>query len=63
MNYEIDKITKNDTKRDDGLEVTYFDILLKNPVNGIGSMSIPAKTKKEAIKILEENLVSNNSNY
>lgn len=39
----------------DGSVVKYFDIVLKTPIKGISSMSIPAESEKEAKeKLIEE---------
>jgi hypothetical protein len=40
----------------DGEAVKYFDIILKTPIKGIASMSIPAESEKEAKEKLVEEL-------
>lgn len=52
MKYEIKSIEKVEASHDE-LAYTVFNIELKEPVNGLGSASIPSETKKEAIEKLE----------
>lgn len=61
MKYKIKSIEKAEQSHDD-ISYTVFNIELDKPVNGLGSASIPADTKEEAIEKLEtlikDNVVS-----
>lgn len=52
MKYKIKSIEKAEASHDE-LTYTVFNVILDKPVNGLGSASIPADTKAEAIEKLE----------
>ena len=54
MKVEYKSVKETEVNVDDST-VKYFDIVLKTPIKGISSMSIPAETEKEAKeKLIEE---------
>lgn len=59
MKYKIKNIEQVEASHDD-TPYTVFNSELKNPVNGLGSASIPAETKEEAIEKLES-LIKNHT--
>lgn len=55
MKIEYKSINETEVEAD-GNVVKYFDIVLKNPIKGISSMSIPADSEKEAKEKLTQEL-------